>query len=96
MRISVSINAPPSTYSLLLFIQEQGRTEIANSFQLLKKVFNRKADSYFLKVLIFTKIDEIVKIFSEAPTLQKTLVYNILKEIDPTNPKIDKITERQN
>ena len=74
----------------------QGRTEIANSFQLLKKVYNRQADSYFLKILLSTKVDEIIKIFSEAPMQQKTLVYNILKEIDSTNPKIDKIMERQN
>ncbi len=74
----------------------QGRTEIANSFQLLKKVYNRQADSYFLRILLSTKVDEIVKIFSEAPMQQKTLVYNILKEIDSTNPKIDKIMERQN
>lgn len=77
---------------------DDGRLEIASSFQLLKKVFNRKADSYFLKILLFTKLDEIAKIFSavEVPMQQKTQVYNILKEIDPVNPKIDKIMERQN
>ena len=75
---------------------EQGRNEIANSFQLWKKVYNRRADSYFLRILTSTKISEIVKIFSEAPMQQKNLVYNILKDIDPTNPKIEDILKREN
>lgn len=73
----------------------QGRNEIANSFKLLKTVYNRKPDSYFLRIFLFTKIDEIVKIFSEAPMPEKRKVYNILKEIDPTNSKIDKILKLQ-
>jgi hypothetical protein len=70
---------------------EIGRGEIANACQFLKQVYNRKADSYFLKLILTSKTDEIVKIFSEAPMLEKKKVYNILKEIDPTNPKVDKI-----
>ncbi len=70
---------------------ENGRMQIINACQFLKQVYNRKADSYFLKIILTTKIDEIVKIFSEAPVQEKKKVYNILKEIDPTNQKIDKI-----
>ena len=75
---------------------DQGRNEIANTFQLLKSVYNRKPDSYFLSIFISTKIAEIVKIFSEAPVQEKRKVYDILKEIAPTNSEVDKIMKPQN
>ncbi len=75
---------------------DQGRNEIANSFQLMKSVYNRKPDSYFLSIFISTKMAEIVKIFSEAPVQEKRKVYDILKEIAPTNPEVDKIMKMQN
>lgn len=70
---------------------EQGRNEIANSLQLMKTVYSRKPDSYFLSIVISTKMKEIVKIFSEAPMPEKRRVYNILKEIAPTNRDVDNI-----
>jgi len=70
---------------------EAGRQKIQNAMQYLKSVYNRNADSNFLNVLLSTKDDEIVEIFSEAPMQEKTQVYNILKDIDPTNPVFDKI-----
>ncbi len=70
---------------------EIGRGQIINACQFLKQVYNRKADSYFLRIILTAKIDEIVKIFSDAPVQEKKKVYNILKEIDPTNSKIEKI-----
>ncbi len=70
---------------------ELGRGQVANACQFLKQVYNRKADSYFLRIILTAKTDEIVKIFSDAPVQEKKKVYNILKEIDPTNPKVDKI-----
>lgn len=72
---------------------EQGRNEIANSFKLIKSVYNRKPNSNFLKIVLQTKMKEIVKIFSEAPMPEKKRVYNTLKEIDPTNRDVDKIIE---
>lgn len=75
---------------------EQGRNEITNSFQLMRSVFKRKPESFFLKVVLTTKVNEFVKIFSEAPMQEKRRVYNILKEIDPTNNKIDNIMKTNN
>ncbi|NPA45229.1 MAG: DUF4835 family protein [Chlorobi bacterium] len=75
---------------------EEGRNEIANSFQLIKSVYNRKPNSNFLKIVLQTKMKEIVKIFSEAPMQEKKRVYNILKEVDPTNKDVDKIIETRN
>ena len=73
---------------------EIGRGQIANACQFLKQVYNRKSNSYFLRIVLTSKIDEIVKIFSDAPIQEKKKVYNILKEVDPTNPKVDKIMEQ--
>jgi hypothetical protein len=72
---------------------EQGRTEIVNSFKLMQEVYKRRPDSFFLRVVIDTKDDEIANIFSEAPMQQKTQVYNILKEIDPINAAFEKIMQ---
>ncbi|MCF6364676.1 MAG: DUF4835 family protein [Bacteroidales bacterium] len=74
----------------------QGRAEIANSIMLLKNVYNRKPDSYFLSIFLSTKMSEIVKIFSDAPPQEKRKVYNILKEIAPTNSEVDNIMKTQN
>lgn len=70
---------------------EIGRSEITNSFLLLQRVFRSNPDSYFLKILMTTKMSEIVNIYSEAPMLEKKKAYNILKEIDPTNQKLEKM-----
>jgi len=75
---------------------EAGRNEIANSFQLIKSVYNRKPNSNFLKIVLQTKMKEIVKVFSEAPMQEKRRVYNILKEVDPTNKDVDRIVETKN
>ncbi len=77
---------------------EQGRNQIVNSLQLMKTVYNRKPDSYLLSIVISSKMKEIVKIFSEAPMPEKRRVYNILKEIAPTNIDVDNIIKmpRQN
>jgi len=72
-----------------------GRTEITNTFMLMQKVHRSKPDSYFLKIVMTTKLSEIVNVYSEAPMLEKKKVYNILKEIDPTSPKVEKIMSGQ-
>jgi hypothetical protein len=38
-----------------------------------------------------TKTSEFVNIFSEATAAEKLAVYNILKEIDPSSQKLDKL-----
>ncbi len=70
---------------------EIGRGQVVNACQFLKQVYNRKPDSFFLRIILTAKTDEIIKILSDAPIQEKKKVYDILKEIDPTNPKVDKI-----
>ena len=69
----------------------RGRSEITKSFKMLEKTFNKDPNSFLLKILLTTKTDEFVKIYSEATSTEKKEVYNILSEIDPTSDKIKKI-----
>ncbi len=74
---------------------ETGRNEITSAMQLLQSVHRRKPDSFYLKILMNTKLGEFVNIYSDAPQTEKQKVYNILKEIDPTSPKIEKLLQQQ-
>lgn len=70
---------------------ETARSEITEAMKLLQSVNRREPDSFYLKILMTTKLGEFVNIYSEAQQTEKQKVYNILKEIDPTSSKIDKI-----
>ncbi len=73
---------------------EQGRSEVAESFKLLQKVFRNKPNALILKLFFSAKADEIVSIFSEGQVEEKTRVYNLLKEIDVGNAsKYEKIVK---
>ncbi|MEA2042136.1 MAG: DUF4835 family protein [Bacteroidota bacterium] len=71
----------------------RGRAEITKAVRLLERTHNNDPDSYLLKILLTTKEDEIVKVYSEATIPEKKKVYNILKDIDPTSDKLNKIME---
>lgn len=65
----------------------EGRAEIAEALELLKKIYREKPDPFmpFLKLLTDAKSDEFVKIFSESFPDEKNRVIMILSEIDPAN-----------
>lgn len=74
---------------------EIGRSEVAESLKdIVNKVHRKKPDSFIVQLFITAKDDEIIKMFSDesvAP-MQKTNVYNLLKELDPANTaKYEKI-----
>ena len=66
---------------------EQGRTAITESLDLLQKMYSAKPDLFFLQLILDTKRDELVNIYSDSrvPPMEKTNVVNLLKEIDPAN-----------
>lgn len=66
---------------------ELARKEIAESLKYLQKVYRVDRNSFLLKVIFDAKYKELVNIFSEAYASQKTQVYNLLKEIDPSHLK---------
>jgi len=76
-----------------------GRAEIANSVELLQKVYREKPDPFMqpLHLIFDAKSDELVKIFSESFPEEKNRVYEILNEIDQANAnKYKAILESQN
>ena len=66
---------------------EQGRTSITESLDLLQKMYTAKPDLFMLQLILDTKRDELVNIYSDqrVPPVEKTNVVNLLKEIDPAN-----------
>jgi hypothetical protein len=77
----------------------EGRAEIANSVDLLRKVYREKPDPFLqpLHLIFDAKSDELVKIFSEPFPEEKNRVYEILNEIDQANAnKYKAILQSQN
>lgn len=66
---------------------DQGRSTITESLSLLQKMYIAKPDLFMLQLILDTKRDELVNIYSDqrVPPLEKTNVVNLLKEIDPAN-----------
>jgi hypothetical protein len=72
----------------------EARTNIAESLLLVQAVYRNRPDPYmyFIQVVLDTKSDEIVNIFSDAFPEEKSRVILILTEIDPANKtKYEKI-----
>ena len=63
-----------------------GRSEIAEALTSIQKVYRVKPDPYLFLLQVFfdAKSEELVNIFSESFASEKTRVYNILVEVDPT------------
>jgi len=73
----------------------EARTSIVESLRTLQEVYRRKPDPfmYYLQIVIDSKSDELINIFSEAFPEEKSRVVQILTEIDPANrAKYEKIT----
>ncbi len=73
----------------------EARTSMVESLRLIQDVYRRKPDPfmYFVQIVIDSKSDELINIFSEAFPEEKSRVVQILTEIDPANKaKYEKIT----
>jgi hypothetical protein len=72
----------------------EARTSIVESLKLVQDVFRRKPDPfmYYLQIVMDSKSEELINIFSEAFPEEKSRVVQILTEIDPANKaKYEKI-----
>jgi len=67
---------------------DAGRSEVADALELLKKTYRQKPGSFLLQVFFMAKTDEIINIFSESFSMEKSKVAATLMEVDPSN--IDK------
>ncbi len=63
---------------------EQAREAILSSVVQLHNIYNRNPMCYFLQLIIETKRDEIIQIFSQGEMKIRTEVANIMKTIDPS------------
>lgn len=63
---------------------EEGRDAILNSLSNLQTVYERNSMCYFLQLLIESKRDEIIQVFSEGNMKFRTEASNIMKTIDPS------------
>jgi hypothetical protein len=74
----------------------QGRDEMSESIRMLQQVYRQKPDPYMhlLQVVFDAKADEWVNLFTGSFPDEKTRVYQMLKEIDPSNSnKYQKIVQ---
>lgn len=62
-----------------------GRSKVAQSIDQLKRVHQLRPLSYNMQIFFLAKSDEIVNIFSEAPSTEQNRVYATLELIDPGN-----------
>ena len=77
--------------------EAKGREEIAESLNLLQKIYRQKPDPYlfFYELVMSAKSDEIINVFSESFMAEADRVYKILVEIDPArSDKYKKIKEK--
>jgi hypothetical protein len=72
----------------------EARSSMVESLKLIQEVYRKKPDPYmyFMQLVIDSKADELVNIFSDAFPEEKSRVIQILTEIDPANrTKYEKI-----
>ena len=73
----------------------EARTSMVESLRLLQEVYRQKPDPfmYLIQIVMESKVDELINIFSGAFPEEKSRVIQILIEIDPANKtKYEKIT----
>lgn len=64
---------------------EQGRANIIETFDQLRSVHQIKPLSYNMTIFFLAKSDELVNIYSKAPSQEKNSVYEVLELLDPGN-----------
>lgn len=73
---------------------DEGREVILNSLSHLQSVYERNSMCFFLQLLIESKRDEIIQVFSQGSQKEKTLASNTMKAIDPSqSSKYDAILQ---
>lgn len=63
---------------------EEGRQDILNALGKLQTVYERNSMSYFLQLIVESKRDEIIQVFSQGDMKIRTEASKIMKAIDPS------------
>ncbi len=73
---------------------DEARENVSEALELLKEAHRQRPGSYLMQIIMVTKNDELVNLFSEAPSQEQNTARDILTEIDPSNArKYRQITE---
>ncbi len=76
---------------------DMARSEVVNAIEMFQRVHRQRPGSYLMSIIMTTKGDELVNIFTEAPAMEKNQVVQILTEIDPANSaRYRRITQPRN
>ena len=62
----------------------QGRESILSTLSNLRSIYERNSMCYFLQLIVETKRDEIIQIFSQGDMKIRNEAANIMKTIDPS------------
>ncbi len=58
---------------------------VTEALELMKKAHRQRPGSYLMQIVMNAKNNELVNLYSEAPTTERANAKNILTEIDPSN-----------
>ena len=61
------------------------RENVTEALELLQRAHRQRPGSYLMQIMMTTKNDELVNVYSEAPTMEQNTAVDILSEIDPSN-----------
>jgi hypothetical protein len=65
--------------------QELGRQAVVDALVMFQRVYNERPNLFMLSILLGAKADELVRMFSDASSMQKSRVVQILITIDGAN-----------
>lgn len=78
---------------------DMARAEVTAALELFQRTHRQRPGSYLMSIIMTTKGDELVNLYTEAPATEKNQVVQILSEIDPANSaryrRITQTTARQ-
>lgn len=61
------------------------RAEIINALEILQRTHRERPGSFLMQIMMTTKSDELVNLFSQAASMDQTKAITILTELDPSN-----------
>ncbi|MCQ2286796.1 MAG: DUF4835 family protein [Bacteroidales bacterium] len=64
---------------------DAGRASILEALKMLQDVNKVKSNLYMIQLIVLAKSQEIINIFTEGTSSEKTTVINIMKNLDPAN-----------
>lgn len=64
---------------------DMARADVVSALETFQRVHRQRPGSYLMSIIMTTKGDELVSLFTEAPAMEKNQVVQILSEIDPAN-----------